>query len=258
MANGLPAHLRKKMKSENGLTLMEVIVVIAIMAVIAGVAVPILFRGMGSFEIKSTQEEMENILQVFMGNPDKGSYGFLGDLGILPDELEWLVKNPGFPVYQPQTNGVGVGWNGPYLSPGFDPEGFKKDAWGNDYGFKFDYSQKLSKGIVVLTSMGPNGGWGGGDNIELRREFHTHRDIYIKVYAWKGGAWVVPDKFKGELFYSGKGQEQKLSFDQDKAVIKYIHRGLHAVHAVSSNPDQEAWKNFYVGEGTITVDIYLQ
>ncbi len=246
------------MKLSQGFTLVEAIVVISILAILAGIAIPIVFKTLEGMEIKATQREMETIYQVFSGDPDKGNYGFMGDLGILPDKLDWLVKNSGFNLYQSQSNGVGMGWNGPYLMAGFDPEDFKKDVWGNDYQYKFAYSNGIRKGTILLVSYGPDGNPDGGDDLALEHQLHTHRDIRIQVYGWQEGGWVTPEDFKGELFYSAKGEEEEVSFSKKENLIKAVHRGLHALYAVSSGPDGETWKNIYVGEGTTTVDLYIQ
>jgi hypothetical protein len=70
-------------------------------------------------------------------NNQRSDFGYLGDVGAFPPNLQALYQNPG---------GYAT-WSGPYLPPTFaqDSTGFKTDEWGALYSYS---------GGTVLTSLG--------------------------------------------------------------------------------------------------------
>ena len=243
-----------------GFTLIEIIVVVAILAVIAGIAAPVLLTTIEKVEKESTWEEMENIYTVLIGDPDNGSYGYLGDMGVLPaglKDLNFLDRPP----YGMKSNGVGMGWNGPYLLKGKNLEDYLFDIWGSEYLYKFDYGDPARgrKGIIVILSIGPDKRSATSDDIEISRNITTHQNIQINVYVWQSGGWIVPEDYKGILYYSNSGVEAGADFSKRGPVVEKVHRGKHAIFAVGagSGYNMEGWKNFYLGEGTTSVDVYL-
>lgn len=244
-----------------GFTLIEAIVVIAILAVITGIAAPVIFTTLERVETESTWEEMENLYIVMMGDPEAGNYGYLGDMGILPASLSDL-SSLGGPAYTMKSNGIGMGWNGPYLLKGKNLQDYLSDAWGNNYIYSFFYSNPSTggKGEVRFLSIGPDRSGGTGDDIEIRRDITTHQNIQVNVYIWQSGAWVIPANYSGTLYYSNSGVEAGKAFSKASPVVSMVHKGMHAIYARSlgGGPPREGWKNIYVGEGTTSVDVYLR
>ena len=121
------------MRCEKGFTLMEVVLSVAILAILAGAAAPSIFRQIEARRERETMEEMKNIYDAIMGDPELGTYGYVGDIGSLPDSLEDLITKPSevssFATY---TNGVGYGWRGPYITTRYDDF---LDAWGTHYRY---------------------------------------------------------------------------------------------------------------------------
>jgi prepilin-type N-terminal cleavage/methylation domain-containing protein len=140
-----------------GFTLLEIIVVLAIVGILASVTATMGFSLLNRAREKATFEEMQEIHKATMGNSELGIFGFVGDMGRLPDDLTELVDETGQPDYgikstaddpPEDSNGIKWGWNGPYLNIGSDPQSYNNDAWGNPY----DYDNVTGK----ITSNGPD------------------------------------------------------------------------------------------------------
>ena len=244
-----------------GFTLIEAIAVVAILAVIAGIAAPVVLTTLERVEKESTWEEMENIYIELMGNPETGSYGYLADMGKFPEslkDLNFLDRPP----YGMKSNGIGMGWNGPYLLKGNSQESYLYDGWGSNYRYKYAYSDPASgrKGELVIISIGPDKREGTIDDIEIRRKITTHQNIRVNVYNLNNNNWVPARNYQGTIYYSNSGVEAGINFNRANPVAEIVHIGMHAIYARSTGggPAIEGWKNIFVGEGTTTVDIYLR
>lgn len=132
--------------AEQAFTLLEAVLVIAILAIVAALVTPLAVNQIAQARYNSCREELKQIKYAMVGdanlveNGARSHFGFLGDLGVLPsaaDGLEDLVSNTaggGFTVVYltwPQTHaatGLVWGWRGPYISEFTDP-------WGNNYNY---------------------------------------------------------------------------------------------------------------------------
>lgn len=121
---------------KKGFSLIEIVVVLGVIAILLGAATPFILGQMEAKREKSTREEMKNIFRAIMGEPTKGDFGYIGDMGKLPDTLADLVVKPtGVSAFNyNHTNKVGMGWRGPYLH-GFSPETLTTDEWGYPYQY---------------------------------------------------------------------------------------------------------------------------
>ncbi len=134
---------RGKRNSRSGLSLLEVMIVLAIMALVVGIAAP---RIVGSFGRAKSQTA-----QVQMANLRAAVQLFYLDVGRYPSEAEGL----GALLHVPQG---GTNWRGPYL----DKEGGLIDPWGRRYEMRLDVS-----GFTIL-SYGRDGQPGGeGEDADL-------------------------------------------------------------------------------------------
>ncbi|HWO57721.1 MAG TPA: prepilin-type N-terminal cleavage/methylation domain-containing protein [bacterium] len=123
----------KRHGDQRGFTLIEVLMTIVIIGILAAVAMRSVQSSIDSSRIRETQAEMDELIAAIAGNPDlynnglRSDFGYVGDIGAVPTSLDNLISNPGGYVT----------WKGPYVSRRFaqDAQGFKKDAWGNDYTF---------------------------------------------------------------------------------------------------------------------------
>lgn len=245
-----------------GFTLIEAIVVIMILAVLAGVAAPVLIKTVEKVERESTWEEMENTYGALVGDPERGSYGYLGDMGMLPGSLDDL-NDLGAPSYTMQSNGIGMGWNGPYLLKGKYLEDYLHDSWGSTYSYSFFYSNPASgaKGEILIRSPGPDKTAGNADDLVMRRNITTHQNIRFTVYYLNRNNWVLAGNYQGTIYYSNGGVEGSINFNRANPEVGMIHVGMHAVYARTmggGGPPRETWKNIYVGNGTTSVNLYLE
>jgi prepilin-type N-terminal cleavage/methylation domain-containing protein len=144
------------MKRE-GFTLIEVIVVMAIVAIMAGIMVPFVYRMWEGNEIELTRERMLDLKRAMVGDPRmiqngiRTNFGYAGDNGQLPLSIDDLIN---------------------YMPAGFDPGKFKKDAWRNNFvyttftRYEDGMADPLGRRVrATLQSAGPNGTLGDTDDI---------------------------------------------------------------------------------------------
>lgn len=80
-----------------GLTLLEIIIVIAIIAVMAGIAVPAIMRGRRQAQISALTQEFRNLYDAFvMYAQDKGK--------LPPTTSDWAVVPSGMEMYMPKRS----------------------------------------------------------------------------------------------------------------------------------------------------------
>lgn len=126
-------------RSSAGFTIVEALVVLGIVALLAGALVPLMADTRKRDRSEATERQLEALKEAIVGRrtPAEGApsrtFGFLGDLGQLPDGLEQLVVRDGLPPFEVDpVSGLGVGWRGPYLPRRFadDPLELVRDAFG--------------------------------------------------------------------------------------------------------------------------------
>lgn len=167
--------------ADKGFTLIEVIVILAVIGILAAMAVPLALRIFQTTAEDATRSEMQNLKQAMIGDPKKlngtvrADFGFLGDVGRIPTAAEALdalfVKPGALSAWSFNTaKQAGAGWNGPYITGSFSGEealDFKKDQWGNSYTYT-DVNFTNANGQAgdgKITSAGKDGVFGTADDI---------------------------------------------------------------------------------------------
>jgi prepilin-type N-terminal cleavage/methylation domain-containing protein len=119
-------------KRNDGFTLIEVIIVIAVMAILAGAMAPLAVQMIDNSRVDATRKRQELIYRAILGDPSAPGSGFLSDIGALPGaNLSQLTTRGALPPYAIDACGVGVGWRGPYVLEGIDSAtGEILDGWG--------------------------------------------------------------------------------------------------------------------------------
>ncbi len=139
----------KRIKSEIGMTLVEVVMVIIIMGILTAVAVRSLSGSIESSRVEETRLELDQLANAIVGNAELRSnglrtdFGYVGDIGALPASLDDLVSSPGYAT-----------WRGPYIQSDFSNYGddYKRDAWGALYQFGGTTIQSVG-GTETLTRI---------------------------------------------------------------------------------------------------------
>ena len=142
---------------QSGFTLIELVTIIVILGILAGVAIPKFSSISENSKFTATREEMSSLKTAIVGDASMvagGEFifrGYEGDCGFAPNQLADLVTKPdSVPVYDKL---VRMGWNGPYI----DGAGlsYLSDAWGNSYVYQQSNRRLISTGdgadSVIIT-----------------------------------------------------------------------------------------------------------
>ncbi len=129
---------RRKISSEDGFTLLELLVVLAILGLLAAIVAPQVLRYLGTSRSQAAKVQIENI--------SASLDHFQLDVGRYPspeEGLEALVK----------PTASAANWNGPYLK--------KESALTDPWGRKYHYTLPGKHGDVDVFSLGSDGAEGG-------------------------------------------------------------------------------------------------
>lgn len=157
---------RNQNQSRSGFTLVELVVVMLIISVLAGMAVPVASKVFDREARKATTAEMQAV--------DEAVRLYFLDTGALPTTASALSSDPG---------GV-TGWSGPYLFGGVgngaaSSSDFDLDGWGEAYRVS------SSGDVWTLTSSGPDRTRGTADDlvidVDITRERRRLTDERLAV-----------------------------------------------------------------------------
>lgn len=120
-------------RKKSGFTLIEVLLVVAIIGILAGLAIPRLGGRMADSQISAAKSALSSIGSALdLYELDNGKY---------PSTMQDLITQPG----------SSKNWNGPYIK-----QGMPKDPWGN--AFIYQHPGAHNTHGYDLSSGGPEGG----------------------------------------------------------------------------------------------------
>ena len=105
-------------------TLVETLIVMTIIAIVAGTLLPVITRPYVAEYRAQTIAEMQALESAIVGHPEIGDYGFLGTMGRLPKQDELSSEQPPLRAVADCVNGaapqditcnIPMGWAGPYV-----------------------------------------------------------------------------------------------------------------------------------------------
>ena len=133
-------------KNKTGFTLLEMVVVLAVIIVLSGLILPQVNRVITKARIAKAQAELEHIKSAMLAY--KEDVGELPPAGSTPSEGNLDGSDAESALLSDDGS---TGWNGPYLdsSIGTDP-------WGNHYRYE-DNDGRSGRPISYLLSYGPDG-----------------------------------------------------------------------------------------------------
>lgn len=130
---------------QSGMTLVELLVVLVILGLLAGLVGPQVLNQLGGAKTKTALVQVKDL--------EQGAELFKLDVGRYPNNQEGLNAL----IEKPPT---APGWNGPYLKERRIP----LDPWGNPYHYQFPDAQ----GGLKIYSLGADNAEGGtGENSDV-------------------------------------------------------------------------------------------
>ena len=132
----------------SGMTLLEILIVLSIMAVLIAIIAPRILGSQKKADIKATRLQLSNI--------EEALKLYAADNRTFPNTEEGLVSL----LQAPSDEKRSKNWDGPY----FDGEDIPVDPWGNE--FKYEYpSTHGSRDFPDIWSFGPDGEENTDDDI---------------------------------------------------------------------------------------------
>jgi general secretion pathway protein G len=125
-----------RLLTQQGFTLVELLLVLVILALIGGLVLPGIIGKAEGAKWKAAHSQVSRLAMAVES--------YYLDTGSTPESLEELVNE----------SGDATGWNGPYVKPSS-----LKDPWGREY----DYQYPGEHGDFDIVSLGADGQPGGED-----------------------------------------------------------------------------------------------
>ncbi len=219
------------MNSRRGFTLLELVVVIAVIGILVAAVTPSVVQQLMDSRIQETRTEAQSLYDSMVGKPADGRFGFVGDLGRLPASFTELVQQGSLPAFTTSTTrGVGMGWRGPYVNIGTTANDYLTDAFGRAY---------TGAASGQIRSAGPDGVAGTVDDIVYPPAAPSiGGTVAATVKTISGGKTLVdPTGYRVDLFYANGGVETSLADTVAPFSFSNVPMGVHAIRVIKTvNP----------------------
>ena len=137
-----------------GFSLIEVVVALAIIAILAGAIAPLVLKGLNQAREQRTRSDLRTAYEALFGARDRrvsnmrADFGYNGTGSLSQMTTQGAIRPYGPYPAQPALTG---GWNGPYWMGMQSILGLPEDAWGRPFQLRF-----IGGGYQLL-SLGENG-----------------------------------------------------------------------------------------------------
>ncbi len=171
---------------QQGLTLLELLLVIVILSAVAYTSLAIVDNNSSQIRFEDTRNRLEMIKRAIIGdtsrtlNGQPEIRGFVADMGRLPLNIKELIEEPtdcdsgtagdqSCPWSYDADTGLWAGWHGPYLPATSESGGTHafRDGWGNRDGSpNFGWLFSIAGSNLTLQSYGMEGDSSGHEHYE--------------------------------------------------------------------------------------------
>ncbi len=144
------------LRARGGFTLLEIIVVVTVLSILAGVAVPVARKAISNAARKATREELDVLAHA--------AIEYCRDTNNIPLAIVDLERDP--------RRTDSAGWAGPYvegaIAASATQSGYQVDGWSRDY-------RAVRGTTLTLTSSGDDATFGTADDIQVVVDFTNVR-----------------------------------------------------------------------------------
>lgn len=214
-----------------GFTLLELVVVIAVLGILAGAVSPAVVQRVMESRVESTQAEVRVLHEAMVGRPAESQFSFVGDIGRLPATFQELAQRGSLPSFTTATvRNIGMGWRGPYVNSGTSAGDYLTDSFGRAY---------TGAASGQVRSVGPDGVANNADDIVYPPSTTAIAgNVTITVKTVQGQKTIVdPAGYRADLYYARNGGQASLSDTTAPFSFANVPMGLHAVRIVKTgNP----------------------
>jgi type II secretory pathway pseudopilin PulG len=203
-----------------------------VVGIMAAAIAPAVMQQMVDSRVEETRNEARALHEAMLGKAGENRYGFVGDIGRLPNSFQELAQGSSLPPYTTNTfRSVGMGWRGPYINAGVTANDYLTDAFARPY---------TGAASGQVRSAGPDGVAGNADDIVFPPNAPVvsgHVVVTVKTII-SNRTVVDPAGYRVELFYASSGAEASLSDTVGPYSFSNVPMGIHAVRVVkATNPN---------------------